>query len=132
MNKKIITILIILFMVGISGCTFKTTSDKTFGEKEPAKSSDLYLFNITGDHFDRNGTLIYYVWGYVGNKAQKDASNVTILVKFLSENGTVIGNISTSPKRPQNIPAEGKSYFYTGFKDPKQQVTNYTIELSIK
>ena len=132
MNKKIIVILIVLFMVSISGCTFKTTADKTWGEKEPAKSSDLYVVNSTGDHYERNGTMYYYAWGYVGNKAQKSASNVEITVKFFSENGTLVGTNKTSPYRPKSIPSEGQSYFYAGFKDPDQKITKYEIELAIK
>ncbi|MDP3484199.1 MAG: FxLYD domain-containing protein [Methanobacteriaceae archaeon] len=131
MKKNIFIIIIILFMVAISGCTFKTESDNTFGQKPNATINDLYIVNSTGDHYDRNGTQYYYVWGYVGNKAGNQAPNVQITAKFYSENGTLIGTNTTSPTRPKIIPPEGQAYYYAGFKDPNKTISNYTISLSI-
>lgn len=131
MKKNIFIILIILFMVAISGCTFKTESDSTFGQKPNATINDLYIVNSTGDHFDRNGTQYYYVWGYAGNKASNQAPNVQITVKFYSENGTLVGTNTTAPTRPKIIPPEGQSYYFTRFQDPNTIITNYTISLSM-
>ncbi len=131
MDKKIIIIILILFTVTISGCTFKTESDGTFGQKPNATINDLYIVNSTGDHYDRNNTTIYYVWGYVGNKAGNQAPNVQITVKFYSENGTLIGTNTTSPNKPKIIPPEGQSYYYAGFKDPNKTINNYTISLAM-
>ncbi|MDO9045574.1 MAG: FxLYD domain-containing protein [Methanobacteriaceae archaeon] len=131
MKKNIFIILIILFMVAISGCTFKTESDTTFGQKPNATIKDLYIVNSTGDNYDQNGTQYYYVWGYVGNKAGNQAPNVQITAKFYSENGTLIGTNTTSPNRPKIIPPEGQSYYYTGFKDPNKTISNYTISIAM-
>jgi hypothetical protein len=131
MDKKIIIVFIILFVVTISGCTFKTESDKTFGQKPNATINDLYIVNSTGDHFVRNGTQFYYVWGYVGNKAGNQAPKVQITVKFYSENGTLIGTNTTAPTRPKIIPSEGQSYYFTRLQDPNKTITNYTISLAM-
>ncbi|MDP3034263.1 MAG: FxLYD domain-containing protein [Methanobacteriaceae archaeon] len=131
MKKNIFIIIIILFMVTISGCTFKTESDQTFGQKPNATTNDLYIVNSTGDHYDENGTQYYYVWGYVGNNAGNQASNVQITVKFYSENGTLIGSNTTTPYKPKIIPPEGQAYYYAGFKDPNKTISNYTISLAI-
>ncbi|MDO8870308.1 MAG: FxLYD domain-containing protein [Methanobacteriaceae archaeon] len=131
MDKKILIILLILFTVTISGCTFKTESDNTFGQKPNATNNDLYIANSTGDHYDRNGTQYYYVWGYVGNNAGNQAPNVQITVKFYSENGTLIGTNTTAPNKPKIIPPEGQSYYYAGFKDPNKTITKYTISLAM-
>ncbi len=132
MSKLIIILLIILAAVSISGCTMDTTAEKTFGEKDPATSEDLYLVNATGEHYDRNGTMYYFVWGYVGNRAPVPAPNVEITAQFYSENGTLIGTNTTTPYRPKNIPEEGESYFYAGFRDPDQKIASYKLNLSIK
>ena len=131
MKKNVFIVIIILFMVAISGCTFKTESDTTFGQKPNATINDLYIANSTGEHYDRNGTQYYYVWGYVGNKAQNPASNVQITVKFYSENGTLIGTNTTSPNRPKIIPTEGQSYYFTRLQDPNKTITKYTISIAM-
>lgn len=118
-------------MVAISGCTFKTESDSTFGQKPNATINDVYIVNSTGDHFDRNGTQYYYVWGYVGNKAGNQAPNVQIKVKFYSEKGTLIGTNITTPYRPKIIPPEGQSYYFVRLEDSNKTITNYTISLAM-
>ena len=132
MDKKILIILLILFTTTISGCTFKSEADQTFGQKPPATTNDLYVVNDTGDHYDRDNTTFYFVWGYVGNKAGNEASNVLITAKFYSENGTLIGTNSTAPYRPKNIPPEGQAYYFVGFKDPDRLITKYELSLEIK
>lgn len=132
MEKKIIPVLLILFVVLISGCTFKTESDQTFGEKPDAGLKDLYIVNSTGDHYDRNNTTYYYAWGYVENKAGNEAPKVQITVKFYDENGTLVGTNTTTPYKPKVIPPEGQAYFYAGFKDPNKIITKYEISLAIK
>jgi len=119
-------------MVALSGCTFKTQSDKTFGEKPDAGLNDLYIVNSTGEHYDENGTLIYYVWGYVGNNGGNEAPNVELTAKFYDESGKLIGTNKTVPEQPKVIPPEGQSYFYMGFKDPNRTITKYELSLAIK
>ncbi|MCK9150764.1 FxLYD domain-containing protein [Methanobacterium alcaliphilum] len=135
MDKKFLVMFIILSMVvvpAISGCTIKNKSDKTWGEKEPAKLSDLYIINSTGDHSDRNTTFYYYIWGYIGNKAKSDASNVEITAKYYDKNGTLLGNTTVSPYNPKIVPALSKSSFYITFEDPDQKIVNYTLNIVIK
>ncbi|MBU4535944.1 MAG: FxLYD domain-containing protein [Euryarchaeota archaeon] len=132
MSKKLIILLLILSVVAISGCTMDTEAEKTFGEKDPATTGDLYLINATGDHYDRNDTMYYFVWGYVGNRAPVPAANVEITAQYFSENGTLIGTNTTTPYRPSTIPEQGESYFYAGFRDPDQKIASYKINLSIK
>lgn len=132
MDKKIIAVLLILSVVLISGCTFKTESDQTFGQKPNATLEDIYIVNSTGDHYDQNGTQYYYVWGYVGNKAGNPASNVEITAKFYDASGKLVGTNTTTPYRPKIIPPEGQSYYYAGFKDPNKTIVKYELSLAIK
>ncbi len=132
MDKKIIVIMLILSVVLISGCTFKTESDQTFGQKPNATLQDLYIVNSTGDHYDRNNTTFYFVWGYVGNKAGNPASDVEITAKFYDASGKFVGTNTTTPYRPKIIPPEGQAYYYISFNDPHKIITKYELSLSIK
>lgn len=138
-REKIVISLILIggiiclsYFLATSDIQFKSESNSTWGQKPPATINDIYIYNSTSDHFERNNTTVYYVWGYVGNKAQKAASNVTIIAKFYDENGTLIGTNKTTPYKPKNIPPEGTSYFYIGFKDPDRKIASFKLELSMK
>jgi hypothetical protein len=136
MDRKIlippIILFSILFIVAISGCTIKATANSTFGEKPPATTGDLYIANSTGNHFDRNNTTYYYVWGYVGNKALKDASNVEITADVFDENDTLIATNNNASLKPETIPTEGQSRFYLRFEDPERKIVRYELKIAIK
>ncbi|MGB9937081.1 MAG: FxLYD domain-containing protein [Methanobacterium sp.] len=130
MIKKTIIILLIISLVGISGCTIKQTTNETFGEKKPVGAESLFVLNSTGDHYDRNNTTTYYVWGYIGNNAGEEARNINITVQTFDASGKLFGTNSTTSLRPKNIPPEGSSYFYVGFNDTKKLIKNYKINIT--
>lgn len=131
MIKKAIIILIILFIVGISGCTIKNSVNETFGEKKPVGAESLFIINSTGEHYDRNGTIYYYVWGYIGNNGGELSKSVNITVKVVDENNKLIATNSTIDLRPGNIiQPQGNSYFYVRFSDSKKIIANYTINIA--
>lgn len=130
MIKKAIIILIILFIVGISGCTMKNSVNETFGEKKPVGAESLFVANSTGENYDHNGTITYYVWGYIGNKAGEEAKNVNISAQVFDQNGKLIATNSTIKLRPDNIPPQGSSYFYIGFNDTNKIITSYKLNIT--
>ncbi|MCE7698056.1 MAG: hypothetical protein K8E24_004200, partial [Methanobacterium paludis] len=75
MKKITILFVLLILIVGISGCTEKKATNGTWGEKPAANSSSLQVINSTADHYDYNGTTYYYVEGYIQNNAESDASN---------------------------------------------------------
>lgn len=130
MIKKAIILLIILFIVGISGCTMKNSVNETFGEKKPVGAESLFVINSTGEHYDRNDTIYYYVWGYIGNNASEEAKNVNITAQVFDKNGKLIATNSTTSLRPNNIPPKGSSYFYIRFNDTNKIIANYTLNFT--
>ncbi len=140
MNREKIIIALILiggiiclsYFLATSDIQFKSESNSTWGSKPPATLQDIYIANSTGEHYEVDNTTYYFAYGYVGNKAQKAASNVTITARFYDENGTLIGTNKTTPYKPKNVPPEGTSYFYIGFKDPDRKIASFKLELSMK
>lgn len=130
MIKKVTIVLIILFIVGISGCTIKNSVNETFGGKKPVGAESLYITNSTGEHYDRNDTIYYYVWGYIGNKAGEEVKNVNIIAQVFDQNGKLIATNSTTKLKPTNIPPQGNSYFYIRFNDTNKIITSYKLNIT--
>lgn len=117
-------------MVGISGCTIKDNVNSTFGEKKPVGAESLFIANSTGEHYDRNDTTYYYVWGYIGNNAGEEARNVNITAQVFDKNGKLIATNSTTNLKPKNIPPKDKSYFYIGFNDTNKAIASYKLNIT--
>ena len=130
MLKKVIIILIIMFIVGISGCTIKNSANETFGEKKPVGAESLFIVNSTGEDYDYNGTIIYYVWGYIGNNGGEQSKNVNVTAKVFDSNGKLIATNSTTNLDPKTIPPKDNSYFYIGFNDTNKIIANYTLNIT--
>jgi hypothetical protein len=136
-NNLIILIVIIsiiaafLFII-TSGFTFKTESDKTWGQKDPVTIKDLYIYNSTGKTDEYNGLSYYYIQGNIGNKAQLFATNVMVTAKFFDSNGNLVGTNTTSEFYPKKIPSDGISKFYIYFDDPEKKINSYKLEISMK
>lgn len=131
MIKKTIILFIILFIVGISGCTIKNSVNETFGEKKPVGIESLFIINSTGEDHDINGTTYYYVWGYIGNNGVEQSKSVNVTVKVFDTNNKPLATNSTINLRPGNIiQPQDNSYFYVRFNDSKKMIANYTIDLS--
>ena len=67
MSTMMILILLI-FIVGISGCTTKTATNGTFGEKSVSINSIFISNNSTSDNYNYNGKEYYYIDGYLVNQ----------------------------------------------------------------
>ena len=130
MIKKAIIILILLLLVGISGCTIKQNANETFGEKTPVGVNSLFIINSTGENYDYNGTTYYYVWGYIGNKAGEEARNVNITASVFDKNGKLIATNSTTNLRPKNIPPQGNSQFSIRFNNYKNNINSFKLNIT--
>jgi len=128
MNKKPIIIIIILFIVTISGCTSKTTTNGTFGEKTLSLDAIKVSDNTTGNYSESNDTR-YYVSGYINNKNSIDALNVKLKVTTYDSQNNIVDVNDTPTLDPKNIPANGNSVFYARFSDPNKKIVRFSIEV---
>lgn len=133
MNYKHFTLLLALILsaVMISGCTEIKAENGTWGEKEPVKASELRIVNSTGEHFDRNETSIYYVYGDLKNTAGNDAYNVVVQAKFYDAEGNLIGNNTTGTVDPDTMVGEGTSFYYVGWDDPDKKIVRYELKIVV-
>jgi hypothetical protein len=132
MNIKIIILFVLLILiVGISGCTEKKATNGTWGEKPPATSASLQVINSTTDHYTYNETNYYYVDGYIQNNAESDASNVKIVTTAYDSSGNVFAINDTAYLKPKTVPATGQSEFYAEFEDPDNKIVRYDVKVSI-
>lgn len=127
---------IILFTLSLSGCTIDSGEHRTFGEKDPATSEDLYILNSTEERRDINQTSYYYVTGYIANTADVFVSDVLLSVSFYNENGTQIGTITSQDVvntgiSPSSIPPMGESWFGVRIADPDMKIVSYKINLEV-
>ncbi len=129
MLKKFIPILILLFIVGISGCTVKEAGNGTFGEKTISLDSIKVLNNTTSDRYEYNGTSYFYIEGYVQNNNKWDAFNVKMRAIAYDKDGKIFETNDTVYLDPKNIPGGGKSYFFFGFVDQNETITKYDVKL---
>jgi len=129
MHKKILIVLIILFIVGISGCTVKEAGNGTFGEKTISLESIKVLNNTTTDYYEYNGTNYSYIIGTVQNHNKYDAFKVKMKAIAYDENGEIVATNNTVYLEPKNIPASGQSLFYFRFVDQNRTITEYDVEL---
>ena len=134
MNYTHCTILITLILaaVMVSGCTEIKAENGTWGEKEPVKASELIIVNSTGEHFDRNETSIYYVYGDLKNTNGNDAYNVGIEASFYDAEGNLVGTNTTGTVDPNTVVGEGTSFYYVGWDDPEKRIVRAQLKIVIK
>jgi hypothetical protein len=128
-KQYLIVIFILLTIIaGISGCTTKTATNGTWGEKKLSLDAITVSDNTTGNRSITNNTR-YYVTGYLINGNPIDALNVKLKVTtYDSQNNTVSIN-DTPYLNPTDIPANGNSYFYARFSDPDKKIVNFKVEI---
>ena len=128
-KEYFLVILILLTIIaGISGCTTKTATNGTWGEKKLSLDAITVSDNTTGNRSVTNDTR-YYVSGYIINGNQIDALNVKLKVTtFDAQNNTVAVN-DTPYLDPKDIPANGNSYFYARFDDPDKKIVKFKVEI---
>ena len=124
----IIIFIVLTIIAGISGCTTKTATNGTWGEKNFSLNSITVSDNTTGNRSMTNDTR-YYVSGYLINVNPGDALNVKLKVTtYDSQNNTVAVN-DTPYLDPTDIPANGNSYFDARFSDPDKKIVSFKVEI---
>ena len=128
-KQYLIVIFILLTIIaGISGCTTKTATNGTWGEKNFSLNSITVSDNTTGNRSMTNDTR-YYVSGYLINGNPGDALNVKLkVITYDSQNNTVSVN-DTPYLNPTDIPSNGNSFFYARFSDPDKKIVNFKVEI---
>lgn len=124
----IITILLLVMSICCSGCIENTQANNTWGEKKLSMDA-IKLSNTTVGNRSDNNDSIYYVKGDITNQNSFEAINTKIQVTTYYSNGTVFAVNDTPYLNPQNIPAQGSSYFYARFVDPDKQITKYDVKI---
>jgi uncharacterized membrane protein len=131
-KKTIVMILILLtFIVGISGCTTKSATNGTFGEKSVSINSIFISNNTTADTYNDsdNGSEYYYIDGYLVNNNSNDAFHVKVNATAYDVNGTVVATNDSAYLNPTTIPAKGVSEFYMDFPDPNNNIVRYDVKV---
>ena len=131
-KQSIIVILLILTaIIALSGCTTKTASNGTFGEKVISIDSILISNNTTADNYkEDNGTEYYYIDGYLLNNNSNDAFHVKVNTTVYDANGNVVATNDTAYLNPITIPSKGFSEFYVEFNDTNEKIVRYDIKVT--
>lgn len=131
MFKQYFVVILILFTIvtGISGCTTKTATNGTFGEKNISIDSIVVANNTTSNHYEFNGTEYYYIKGYLINKNPYTAFDVKINATAYDTNGNIVATNDSAYLDSSTIPDNGISFFYVGFNDPNNLIVRYNIKV---
>lgn len=124
----IVYIIIIIALILISGCISNKKANETWGEKKISLDAIKISNNTTGNRSETNDSR-YYVSGYIDNNNAYEALNVKINVTTYTSNGTVFAVNDTPYLKPENIPANGASYFYARFSDPDKKIARYEVKI---
>jgi len=131
MFKGYISIIIIILIVGISGCTTKTATNGTFGEKTVSSNSIYLSNNSTADIYNDTDTgfQYYYIDGYLVNNNSNDALKVNVIATAYDANGNVVATNESAYLNPTTIPAKGASEFYVDFPDNNSNIVRYDVKI---
>jgi len=124
-----IIILLLTIIVAISGCTTKTATNGTFGEKSISIDSIYLSNNSTTGNYTYNGTEYYYIDGYLVNNNSNDVFNVKVNATAYDVNGNVVATNDTAYLEPPSIPDKGVSRFYIEFPDPNNKIVEYDVKV---
>ena len=125
----IFIILILIGIIAISGCTTKTATNGTFGEKTISIDSILISNNTTADNFSFNGTEYFYIDGYLLNNNSNDAFQVKVNATAYDANGNVVATNDSAHLESTTIPAKGLSRFYVVFNDTNSKIVRYDVKV---
>ena len=129
-KQSIIVILLILIaIIAISGCTTKTATNGTFGEKGISIDSILISNNTTSDTYSHNGTEYYYIYGYLLNNNPYDAFHIKVNATAYDANGNVVATNNSTYLNPITRPAKGLSEFYVEFNDTNEKIVRYDVKV---
>ena len=125
----IIILLILTATVAISGCTTKTATNGTFGQKIISLNSISLSNNTTVGNYTYNGTKYYYIKGYLINNNQYDAFNVKVNSTAYDTQGDVVATNNSPYLEPVSIPGNGISTFYATFNDSNNSIVRYDVKI---
>lgn len=121
----IVILLLITVIIAVSGCTNKTASNGTFGEKFVSVDSIFLSNNTTSGTYNYNGTKYYYIEGYLINNNSYDAFHVVVNSTAYDVDGNAVGTNNSAYISPITIPAKSISYFYVDFNDTNNKIVRY-------
>lgn len=127
--SNVLIIILLTAALAVSGCTNKTATNGTFGEKNISLDNINVLNNVTADHNNFNGTEYYYINGYIKNNNKYDVFKVKIIATAYDANGTVVAVNNTPYINPDNIPSNDISWLYVTFLDPQDKIVKYDIKI---
>jgi hypothetical protein len=130
-GTTILILLMVIVLVGVSGCTEKKATNGTWGEKPVVTTDSLHLINVTTNNYDYNGTHYYYVEGYIQNTAENDATNVNVITTAYDTTGKVFATNDTAYIKPTSVPALGQSKFFAEFEDPDNKIVRYDAKITV-
>lgn len=125
----IVLILLVTAIVSISGCTTKTATNGTFGEKIISIDSIYLSNNSTTGNYTYNGTEYYYIEGYLLNNNSYEAFHVKVNSIAYDIDGNVIATNDSAYLNPVSIPGKGVSYFEVEFNDSSHNIARYQINV---
>ncbi len=125
----IIILLLLTIVIAVSGCTTKTATNGTFGEKTISIDSIFISNNTTAATENKNGTEYYYIQGYLENNNSNDSFNVKINATVYDAKGNVVATNNSAYLNPPTIPAKGISFLFIKFKDPNQTIVRYDVKV---
>lgn len=129
-KQLIIVILLILTgIVAISGCTTKTATNGTFGQKFISLDSISLSNNTTAGNYTNKGTEYYYIEGYLVNNNQYDAFNIKVNSTAYNKQGSVVATNDSPYLDPVSIPGNGLSIFYVTFNDSNNSIVRYDVKI---
>lgn len=129
MFKKYFIVIIFIIVVGVSGCTTKTATNGTFGEKVISTSLISLSNNSTVGTQSYNGTNYYYVKGYLQNNNTYDAFNVNVISTAYDASGNVVATNVSAYLNPTSIPSKGVSEFYVDFPDNNNNIVSDKVKV---
>jgi hypothetical protein len=130
-NSVIVILLIIITIIAVSGCTTKTATNGTFGEKYISINSILISNNTTANisNDTNTGDKFYYIKGYLENNNSNDVFKVKINATAYDANGNVVATNNSAYIGPPTIPAKGVSEFYVDFPDNNNNIVSYDVKI---
>ena len=130
-TKSLITVLLLFaVIVSISGCTSKTATNGTFGEKTISLSNMSIVNNVTNGTYQYNWTNYYYIDVFVKNNNPYDAFDLKMKATIYDANNSVIA-VNDTPYYyvAGPVPAGGEMEFYFEFNDPNNLTASYSLQL---
>ncbi len=125
----IVIILLLTAIISISGCTTKTATNGTFGEKFISVNSIYLSNNATADNYSYNGTEYYEIEGYLVNNNPYDAFNVIVNSTAYNANGSVVATNNSAYLDPTIIPLMVHLIFMWNLMILIQKIVRYDVKV---